>query len=237
MHFVYVDDSKDSAYACYSALIVPADKWPDSLNALLGIRKAMNTTDGIYVRKELHATDWNAGKGWIAPTAIPKQRRADLFAYWVAGITLLPGVQLINAAVHPLEEARAFEWMLNRINVNMSKAGSQALVFSDEGKNYDPLLRRMRRFNYIPSRLGSWGNGAISKNITVDRILEDLIYRNSGRSLFIQAADACAYSLLRFLNPVPSKTALGLDRTFAILEPILVKAANHRDPLGLGIIR
>jgi hypothetical protein len=237
MHFVYVDDSKDSQLACYSALILPTDKWHDCLGALLAIRQAMKQSDGIYVRKELHATDWNAGKGWIAPTPITKQRRAALFDYWVAGITMLPGAQLINAAVPPADEARAFEWMLNRINVNMSKAGSQAVIFSDEGKNYDGLLRRMRRFNYIPSRLGKWGDGAASKNITVSRLLEDLVYRDSGRSLFIQAADACAFSLLRFLNPVPSKTALGLDKTFRTLEPILVKVANHRDPLGLGIIR
>lgn len=140
---------------------------------------------------------------------------------------------MINAAVRPVDQDRAFERLLNRINVNMSKAGSRALIFSDEGKNYDPMLRRMRRFNYIPSRLGAWAPGKPTKNITLDRILEDMIFRNSAKSLFIQAADACGYALLRHENPVASKTAFGLDQSFKILDPILVKAANHRDPLGI----
>lgn len=233
MHFVYVDDSKDQKLACFSALLLPADNWRASLDRLLSVRQAMQASDGTYVRKEMHATEWNAGKGRIAPHFVSKQRRASLFDYFLAGIAMVPGAQLINAAVPVAEETRAFEWLLNRLNVNMSKAGSTAVVFSDEGKSYDAMLRRMRRFNYIPSRFGAWEPGKLSKNIVADRILEDIVYRDSAKSLFIQAADACAYALLRHQNPVASKTALGLHKSFEILEPICVKPANHRDPLGI----
>lgn len=123
---------------------------------------------------------------------------------------MMPGAQLINAALPAAQEDRAFERMLNRINVNMTKAGSETVLFCDQGKNYDGMLRRMRHFNPIPSRFG-----------------------DSKRSLFIQAADCCAYAVLRNRNPLPAKTALGLHRSLTILEPICVKVANHRDPLGV----
>lgn len=146
---------------------------------------------------------------------------------------MMPDAQLINAAVPLAEENRAFERLLNRINVNMRKAGSTAVIFSDEGKNYDAMLRRMRRHNFIASHFGQWPGGVPAKNIPLDRILEDLVYRDSKRSLFIQAADWCGYALLRRENPIPSKTKLGLDQSFYILEPIMVKAAHGADPYGV----
>jgi len=119
----------------------------------------------------------------------------------------------------------------------MRDAGSNALIISDEGKSYDKLLRRMRRFNFIPSKIGMWETGTISKNIRIGRVIEDLVYRDSARSLFIQAADACVYALLRSENPLPSKSALGLDQSLMILERIMVKLAFAKCPRKLGIIR
>jgi hypothetical protein len=66
-----------------------------------------------------------------------------------------------------------------------------------------------------------------------DRLLEDLVYRDSARSIFIQAADACAFALLRRERPIPSKTALGLDQSFYILDRIMVKQAFGPDPYGV----
>ena len=233
MHFVYIDDSKDRRLACFSALIIPADRWRDSLDWLLEARRALRDCHGIYITKEIHATDWNSGKGKIAKHLLGKHARVSFFHYLLSAVSRMPGSQLINAAMPASQEDRAFERLLNRINTNMSKAGSQAVIFCDEGKNYDGMLRRMRHFNPIPSRFGGWSAGKSTKNINLDRVLEDIVYRDSKRSLFIQAADWCAYAVLRNRNPIPSKTALGLDRSLEILGPICVKRANHKDPLGV----
>lgn len=233
MHFVYIDDSKDNNFACFSALLIPADRWRECLDHLLAVRALMNKSDGIYIRKEIHATDWNGGKGKIAPHLINKQRRAQLFDFFLTGVAMMPGAQVINGAAALHNEDRTFERLLNRINVNMTRAGSEALIFCDEGKSFDAMLRRMRRFNYIPSKHGGWSGGKQAKNITLDRILEDIVYRNSAKSMMIQAADCCGYALLRHESPVPSKTALGLHRSFRILDPIMVLAANGKDALGI----
>lgn len=233
MHFVYIDDSKDDQIACFSALLIPADKWRSSLDWLLGIRKQMNLSDGVYVRKELHATDWNSGRGRIAPHPIDKQRRARLFDFFLSGIAMIPEAQLVNACNTLANEERTFERMLNRVHVNMEKSGSTAVIFCDEGKSYDRLLRKLRVYNPIRSKLGVWQDGNEFANIKLERILEDIVYRDSKRSQFIQAADASAYALLRRERPHPSKTALGLDTSFYLLEPIMVKAANGRDSYGV----
>jgi Protein of unknown function (DUF3800) len=233
MHFVYIDDSGDDGIACFSAIIIPADQWRSSLEHLIGIRRQMNASDGIYMKQEMHATDWNGGKGAIARHPVSKPRRAHLFNSFLAGIATVPSAQLINAAVPKGDRNRAFEWMLQRIQMNMQKSGSRCVIFCDEGKSYDALRRRMGVHNFIPSKLGNWGGGQTSKNLPTDRILEDLVYRDSARSIFIQAADACAYALLRRERPLPSKTALGLDKSFFILEPIMVKQAFRKDPFGI----
>jgi hypothetical protein len=110
------------------------------------------------------------------------------------------------------------------------------MLVSDEGKDFTPLIRRMRRSNSIPTVHGSWG-GAVARNKPVDRIVEDIVYRDSKHSTFIQLADLCAFSLLRFERPTPRTVAAGLEAAFRRLDPVVVKQAFTKDPKGLGIIR
>ena len=237
MHFAYIDDSGDDEVSCFSALLIPAETWRASLDHLLGARRMMRDSDGIYIAKELHSTDWNGGKGKIARRPVSKARRAELFDFFLSSIAMIPSIQIINACVPLGEKDRAFQFLLQRIENNMRFAGSRCVIFSDEGKSYDTIRRRMGFFNYIPSRYGAWADGRSSKNLIAERIIEDLVYRNSARSVFIQAADACAYALLRSERPLASKNKLGLDKSFAILERVLVKRAFAKDPRKLGIIR
>jgi len=193
----------------------------------------MRSSDGVRVKHEMHATDWVGGKGRIARWPISKQRRAQLYDYFLSGIAMLPGAQLINAVSPKGRESIIFERMLNRIQVNVKKSGSQAVVFCDEGKSYDKIRRRLGIYNYIPSQRGGWGDGQPAKNLPTDRILEDITYRDSKQSVLIQAADACAFALLRHERHLESKNALGLHRSFFLLDPIIVKQAFGRDPHGI----
>src|SRR5690349_20933718 len=107
MHFVYIDDSGDADMACFSALIIPADQWRESLDHLLCVRSQMRLSDGIYLKAEIHSTDWNGGKGKIARHPVSKQRRAQLFDFFLGGIAMIPSAQVINAAVPLAEKNRA----------------------------------------------------------------------------------------------------------------------------------
>lgn len=233
MHLVYIDDSKDEHLECFSAISIPEDNWSACLTHLIGVRQQLRDSDGLFTRKELHATDFVGGRGRIAHTVIPKARRAALFDFILTTTAFMPGAQLFNAAAPRGDGDRVFEWLLNRIEVNMKKSGSRAVIFCDEGKSYDSILRRMRRFNYIPSKYGAWPGHGGTKNIVAQRLIEDLSYRKSHRSLFIQLADFCAFALLRRERPIPSRSKYGLDRSFYLSEPIMVKAANGKDQYGV----
>jgi hypothetical protein len=233
MHLVYIDDSQSNSRVYYSALIIPAELWQRALDHQLVFRRLMKTQHGIYVKKEMHATEWLGGRGKIAPQLVSKQIRAQLFRDFLTHLTKMPGAQIVNATGHDSKEEVVFERLLNRIQKNMVVQGSRALIISDEGKDYDTLLRKMRRFNPIPSQYGRWGPSQRSKSIPLNRIIEDIVYRNSARSLMIQAADACAFSFLRKEIPTARLTALNIHTAFDLLDPILVKAAAAKDPQGI----
>lgn len=233
MHFVYIDDSKDGTDLYFSALIVPSDQWREGLDKIIAWRRDIKSRFGIYVQKEIHATDWLAGRGKVAPRVVSKAIRAMLFREFLKTIAELPGAQLINATGHKNRDLTIFERMMNRIQKNMEVHGSECLIFSDEGKSYDKLLRKMRHFNHIPSRFGRWAPGQASQNIPLSRVLEDPIYRDSAKSFYIQAADACAFSLLRKEHPTPRLMAQNIHTAFDQLDDILVKQAAWNDPLGI----
>jgi Protein of unknown function (DUF3800) len=238
MHICYIDDSGDDPVRIYSALAVPADAWRSTLDAVKQHRREMKRTDGVFVTVELHARDFVAGRGRIAPDIVPKGARCRLFLETLRFIAALPGVRLFNAcASSKANEALVFERMMNRINKTMESWDSRALLISDEGKDFTSLVRRMGVYNPIPSRYGTWPDGSPTKNIPLDRIVEDLIFRDSAKSQFIQLADFCAYALLRSEKPLASRSRYGVNRAFDLLRDICVKECYSADRRKLGIIR
>jgi hypothetical protein len=217
--------------------MLPVEVWLKAFNFLIETRRKMKASHGIYTRTELHATDWIGGRGNVAPGTVVRTERVKLFNFMLAQIVKLPGVNILNAHGPRASEDELFKRLIQRIENTAKARKSHALVISDEGKNYDFLLRKMRRHNYIPSALGAWADGSSSKNIPAEHLVEDIVYRDSKRSLFIQAADFCAFSLLRFEDPTPKAISMGFDQSFLILEPALLKIAFKADPRKLGIIR
>jgi uncharacterized protein DUF3800 len=232
----YIDDSKDSALACFSAVILPASQWLTAERLIIDYRRRLKASDGIVVTKEFHATDFVAGRGDLG-AVVSKWRRARIFEDALTFVTTLPQVATLNACVPRKHEDRAFERLADRLNVFAAKRKSHVMLISDEGKDFTPLLRRMRHWNSINSAHGSLRGRVVAKNKPVDRIVEDIVYRDSKHSTFIQLADFCAFSLLRFESPTPKIVAAGLDTAFRRLDAILVKQAFTKDPKGLGIIR
>lgn len=237
MHICYIDDSGDNNVRVFSALAVPVDVWSNVLNQFHEYRRRLKKDEGIYVRVEFHATEFVSGRGRIAPIDIPKGARCRIFEETLVEITKLSGVHLFNAAAPKSEESRIFERMLNRINRTMMAWDSKCILVSDEGKDYTKLLRRMRVHNPIPSQFKIWPDGSPNRNIPLDRIIEDIFFRDSRRSYFIQIADFCAYALLRSENPLLSKSKYGLDKSFNLLTPICLPQCFGKDPRKLGIIR
>jgi hypothetical protein len=234
MHVVYIDDSGDETLGVFSCFMVPSELWKAHFATVKEFRRDLRKQYGIRMYEEFHATDFVAGRGNISNQIVTKFTRCNIFQQMLALVSGLQNCKIINAVFKHGYDGWAFERILNRINVGMKKWESTAMIFCDQGKEakYTKLMRKMGIYNPIPSQFGTWENGEETKNIPIDYLIEDPIFKDSAKSYFIQIADFCAYSLLRCEHPLPSKTKYGLDQAFYLLKPILVRQAS-KDRLGI----
>jgi hypothetical protein len=237
VHFIYMDDSGDEHVRAYSALAIADEDWKETFSQIKGYRRALKKQYGIFVTEEFHATDFVSGRGRISDQIVPKGVRCRIFRETLRTIAQFRGVRLFNAIGPKPTDSLIFERLMNRININMGKSGSNAVIVMDEGKDYTSLVRRMCVYNPIRSMYGAWPDGNLYKNIPLDHILEDIVFRDSRKSIFIQLVDFCAYALFRSEYPLASKQKYGLDQAFQELHGICIPQCFSGDPKKLGIIR
>jgi len=234
MHLIYIDDSHEGNFNIFSAIAIPDDQWSDVFKAIRGWRQKIKDSDDIYVYKELHAWKFVSGRGRIAPSIVTKWRRSQLFKEALRFLSKQQHIRIFNSCSS--NPVYAFERLLNRINRTMKTWASRAIIICDEGKEdeYIRLVRKMSVHNPIPSQFGAWlDTGKATKNIPIDRIIEDPFFRSSSKSYFIQMADFCAYALLRREKRLAAKDKYLLHEAFDVLKPVCVKAASPKDPFGI----
>jgi hypothetical protein len=124
-----------------------------------------------------------------------------------------------------------------RIEERLLRDRPRAMIFADQGSEIEitRICRKMAVFNPVPSKFGIWSEGALSRNIRVQRIVEDPTFRNSQRSLLIQLADCAAFALLkREVNPTPNIEKYGIYKLFdQYLAGVCYKPACPSDPCGI----
>ncbi len=112
----------------------------------------------------------------------------------------------------------------------------RALIFADEGRQVEitRVYRKMTVFNPIPSRFGRWKEGS-QRNLPLERIIEDPIFKQSHHSFFIQLADCVSFALLkREAPPTPNIQKYGIYEFFdQCLSSVCFKPASPRDPNGI----
>jgi uncharacterized protein DUF3800 len=74
-----------------------------------------------------------------------------------------------------------------------------------------------------------------AKNIPVERVIEDPVFKQSHQSYFIQLADCVAFSLLkREVAPTPLVKKYGIHRMFERhVAAVCLRPASPKDPLGI----
>ncbi len=217
MYLIYIDDSKDEHLCVFSALALPISEWRGAFRQLLQFRQRLQQSDGIFSTVEFHAWKFVSGRGRIADRVVARGRRCEIFKETLQLASRLPGARLFNAVFPRKDEERALAALLVSINGVLEAWDSYAVIICDEGNEqaYIDLVRR----------LGSAES--------IDRVIEDPFFKRSEQSYFIQLADFCAYALLRRERPLPSKTKYGIDRAFALAQPIAVAEANRADLEGI----
>lgn len=271
----YVDESYDEKKFCLSAISIRHSDWKQCFDKVREHRVNLKNDYGIFLRKEIHARDFVAGRGSISSQTIVKWQRSRIFFDLLKMIATLPSVIVFNVCLDrpKYKDAELVAWdrLLNRIERTMleyekkelplrrnlsslvaehlssekyallekrlNDYQARALVFADEGKDKEitKALRKMHVYNRIPSQFGKWASGDVTKNITVDRVIEDPIFKKSDRSYFIQLADCIAFALLkREVTPTPNIRKYGIHEMFdQTMAGVCYKPASPRDPLGI----
>jgi len=236
MYLIYIDESFDETHYAYSAIFINAFHWNNTFKELVDWRKTWFNQHNIPLDYELHATKFVGGRGEFPPNR-DKVLRADLFYEGIGFIDGISGVQIINAITSSKRKhLTLFEYMLNRINRTLKTKNAIGILICDEG-NENKLtakVRQMKKLNQIPNNFSLYSGG--SRNIPLDRIIEDPLFKTSKSSYFIQLADFVAFSLLRNEKPLQT-TQQKVKDAFDQLDQALVKVAYRSDPKSKGIIR
>jgi hypothetical protein len=92
------------------------------------------------------------------------------------------------------------------------------------------LMRQIRRFNPVPNQ-PLLGLGY--RNLTITNIIENLSFRDSAHSYYIQAADLIAFLLYWKIAPNTYIQRKSAHNYFDRLTPILCRVASNSDPQGI----
>lgn len=276
VRYFYVDESYDRQKFCLTALSIRHSDWRECFERVHQFRKELKAKHGLYIRKEIHASDFVSGRGQVADRVIGKHERAIIFHALLGLVASLPRVWLFNVCLDSPGrrdvELDAWERLLNRIErttramdereqdirakliatlseklgaplskdlkVRLISYTPRAMILADEGREREitTIFRKMNVYNPIPSKYGGWGpEKARSKNIPLQRIVEDPVFKNSKASFFIQLVDCCAWALLkRETLPTSNVSKYGFDKAFdSHLKGICYTPASPHDPLGI----
>ena len=114
----------------------------------------------------------------------------------------------------------------------------RSMIVSDEGREREitAIFRKMNVWNPIPSAFGVWaGTTEKRKNIPLERIIEDPIFKKSHQSFFIQLVDCVAFALLKREVPATEHVKkYKLNEAFeSCLSKVCFTDASPKDPLGI----
>ena len=233
MYLVYIDESYDEEYFAYSALFVPAFEWREVFNEIYKWRYELFERYGIETEYELHSTKFVRGEG--EPRKIfDKHKRAQMFNSFFKVFDNTAGLSVINGISFKHKRHALFEYMLNRIDRALTEKNAYGILICDEGdeKKLVSIQRRMRINNHIQYQANTDEITIVSLN----RIIEDPLFKTSDSSFFIQITDMMAYALLRSEHPTPT-TLPDVKNSFDNLDKILNRKAFSRDHKQKGIVR
>lgn len=123
VRFFYVDESYDKERFCLSAIAVRHSQWREAFDEIKAHRVQLKTDHGIFLRTELHATEFVGGRGHVSDRRLTKWERSRVFLGILRLVARLPGVMLFNVCLPNKGIARtqivAWDRLTNRIERTM----------------------------------------------------------------------------------------------------------------------
>jgi hypothetical protein len=252
MYLMYVDESGDvgiknspSRYFVLSGLVVHELRWLPYLDRFIDFRRRMRDMYGLYLRDEIHAAAMINNPGDMV--RIKRHNRLAIIRAFADELATMSNLNIVNVVVDKSGKndnydvfQNAWRTLIQRFENTVSHRNfsgphnpdERGIIIPDntEGQRLIQLIRRMRRYNPIPSR-SEYGGGY--RDLRLQTIIEDPWLKDSGDSYYIQAVDVCAFLLYQKLAPSSYMKKKSGYNYFDKLEPILCKVASKKDSMGI----
>lgn len=219
MFLMYDDESGDSGifnsptrYFILSAIIIHESVWRVFLENLITFRRTLKTEKNLKMNDEIHAKDFINSPGELV--RIKRNERVDILKkciHFLSGQEYINTFSIVVDKTNKSEDVFELTWetMINRFENTLKNKNfpspfrheEKGLILSDntDGEKLIKLLRRMRRFNPVPNRADLYDGGF--RDLKVEYIIEDPVFRDSARSYIHQMTDVVAYFCRQKFEP------------------------------------
>ncbi|WP_293912787.1 DUF3800 domain-containing protein [Deinococcus sp.] len=248
---MYVDESGDvglvgspTRYFILTGMVIHESYWMDAFDQLVAFRQRMKTLYGLKMKDEIHASALINKPGDLV--RIKRNDRLSIIRNFADDISKIPGVSIINIVVDKNTKTSSYDvfetaWktliqrLENTINhknfphpepdKSLRTDNECGMVIPDntDDKKLRALLRKMRRYNMVPSIMGG-----SARSLPLKFIVEDPFFKDSASSYFIQACDTAAFLLYQNLQPNKYMIKSGGQNYFSRLSPVLCTVASPR---------
>jgi hypothetical protein len=252
MYLLYVDESGDTGHLSsgspseifiLSGIVIHELAWKPTLDKVIDFRRYLKNKYNFKMKEEIHCNAFFSRGG--GRYTIPKYQRMQIFKEALQFQAGLPDFSVTSVIIDKRNKTPPYDIFENAWTVLLQRfhntiqfknfPGPQntkdlGLVISDatDGEKLTQLLRRLRRFNFVPSQYQTG-----SRSIPLDLIVEDPVSRDSKHSQFVQLCDVNAYSLLQHCKPNSYFKTKGGRNYFKILAPVTNKKASRTNNMGV----
>src|SRR5947208_5100407 len=252
MFLMFADESGDSglinsrsSFFALAGLVVHELRWKACFEKIMDFRRKIRDDVGLKLREEIHAGALISRPGPLA--RIQKHLRLKIVRDFADQLASMEELNVISVLVDKQNKSAGYDVFENAWRSliqhfeNTIKCGNfsgprnaddRGLLVCDntEGKKLIRLVRRMNVYNPIPNQ-AQFGTGY--RNLALQFLIEDPVFRESEWSQFIQAADVCAYLLYEFARPSSYMRQKSGRNYFKRLKPILCLRASPGDEFGI----
>jgi hypothetical protein len=246
MYLFYIDESGDtgkinspSRYFVLSAICIHESAWHQFLDEIVTFRRHLKKKYGLLMSEEIHAGVFING----SPNLKAGISLNDKLLILKECLLFLNGLDYISIVTVKIEKVPqynndiyeyAWRLLIQRIENTLIKGNFMGGVKTEQGilmsdnTNWSKLkgiLRKMRRYNLIPSRYG----GTIDAKII--SIIEDPVCRDSGFSYAHQMADVVCYFARQYYEPNRKIKKKGASKYYVSLHSVLNKYTTTTNTL------
>lgn len=242
MHLMYVDESGDigaekspTNYYALGALIVEDTNWLNVLDKMKDFRRELQVDFNLPLKLELHASHLLRHKGKIRDYLKSRQECIKVYKRCFTFLNSLKdlGIRIFIVIVFKNGSQDVFEtawkFLLQRFHNFLEERSSKGLLIVDDTdeKRLRKLVRKLRRYNPIPSKYG----GTIEKPMVT--IVEDPILRKSEENYFVQFVDLVVYSFIQILYPNKTARRHSLGKEYFSMRDIFLTEASNQNNFGV----